>query len=92
VVRSCPCSTKSTAFFFNFGHMFHIIASVPTHHQGRPVTVRLRTVLRTEVSMFFFCKGRSVTSDRPSGRSSEPSVCPTGGDLALVLGGGLWCQ
>jgi hypothetical protein len=37
----------------------------------------------------FFCNGRSVTSNRPSGGSPDPSVCPTGGDSEPVLGGDL---
>ena len=71
---------------------WHSIESVPTHHQGRPVTVRpFGRCFAPKCLCLFFCKGRLITSDRPSGGPSDPSVCPTGGDLAPVLGGGLCC-
>ncbi len=39
-------------------------------------------------SVAFFLQGALVTNDCPSGCSPDPSVCPTGGDPATVLGGG----
>ena len=47
----------------------------------------LQAVFRTEVSTVFFFQRALVTSDRPSGGSPDPSVCPTGGTQRLSFGG-----
>jgi hypothetical protein len=54
MVLSCPCFNQSNNIFFYFGYLLHIIASVPRAF-GHCAPVR--TVLCTEVSMFFFERG-----------------------------------
>ena len=71
--------------FINLG-LLRIIESVP---RAFGHCAPLRAVLRTKVStVSFFLQGALVTSARPPGGSPDPSVCPTGGDSAPVLGGG----
>ena len=59
--------------------LLSIILSVFLFTEGRLFTVCPSAVLRTAVSNAFFLKGCLVISNRPSGGSSGPSVCPTGG-------------
>jgi hypothetical protein len=68
-------SSIQVAFGFKFGHLLHTITSVL---RAFGLCALLRTVLRTEVSMFFL-QGRLVTRYRGS---PDTSICHTGGDAA----------
>ena len=79
-------------FFFNFGHRLHIIASVPTHHQGRPVTVRpFGRCFTPKCLCFFFARGaRLQATALRAGHQTLASILREGTYVApvLALGGG----
>jgi len=53
------------AFFFNFGHLLHIIASQLTTMDAQSLCAPSDGASHRSVYVFF-CKGRSVSSDRPN--------------------------